>query len=137
MPATKRKYRISNKECRMLKLFCSGENFIIRNSMFDIRYSFREHGKLIILKLPPQKNWLRGRAEISSHSGASAGWADARRRDAGDAGHRRGAATPQMPVRRRAAGRPVLRHAVCYAGRQTIDKPENRPQNVKLFLRGP
>jgi hypothetical protein len=45
---------------------------------------------------------LRGRAEISSHSGASAGWADARRRDAGDAGHRRGAATPQMPVRRRA-----------------------------------
>jgi hypothetical protein len=45
---------------------------------------------------------LRGRAEISSHSGASAGWADARRRDAGDAGHRRGAATLQMPVRRRA-----------------------------------
>jgi hypothetical protein len=45
---------------------------------------------------------FRGRAEISSHSGASAGWADARRRDAGDVGHRRGAATPQMPVRRRA-----------------------------------
>ncbi|MGA2261055.1 MAG: hypothetical protein ABSH28_06445, partial [Acidobacteriota bacterium] len=35
--------------------------------------------------------------------GASAGRADARRRDAGDAGvHRRGAATPQMPARRRA-----------------------------------
>jgi hypothetical protein len=46
--------------------------------------------------------WLRGRAEINSHSGASAGWADARRRDAGAAGHRRGAATPQMPVRCRA-----------------------------------
>jgi hypothetical protein len=47
-------------------------------------------------------NSFRGRSEISSHSGASAGWADARRRDAGDAGHRRGAATAQMPVRRRA-----------------------------------
>ncbi|MBN1569687.1 MAG: hypothetical protein JXA73_17720, partial [Acidobacteria bacterium] len=34
--------------------------------------------------------------------GASAGRADARRRDAGDAGHRRGAATPQMRARRRA-----------------------------------
>jgi hypothetical protein len=27
-------------------------NFIIRHSMFDIRYSFREHGKFIILELP-------------------------------------------------------------------------------------
>ena len=37
------------------------------------------------------------------HFGARAGRADARRRDAGDAAeHRRGAATPQMPARRRA-----------------------------------
>jgi pyruvate-formate lyase len=45
---------------------------------------------------------LRGCAKIISHSGASAGWADARRRDAGDVVHRRGAATQQMPSRRRA-----------------------------------
>jgi hypothetical protein len=45
---------------------------------------------------------LRVRAKISLHSGASAGWADARRRDAGDVVHRRGAATQQMPFRRRA-----------------------------------
>jgi hypothetical protein len=36
----------------MLKLYGRGKNFIIRNSMFDIRYSFREHGKCIILELP-------------------------------------------------------------------------------------
>ncbi len=47
---------------------------------------------------------LRARAEINSHFGASAGRADARRRDAGDVGHRRGAATKQMPARRRAPG---------------------------------
>src|SRR6058998_3032118 len=46
--------------------------------------------------------WLRARAEINSHFGASAGRADARRRDEGDVGHRRGAATKQMPARRRA-----------------------------------
>src|SRR5213592_3546826 len=45
---------------------------------------------------------LRARAEINSHFGASAGRADARLRDAGDVGHRRGAATKQMPARRRA-----------------------------------
>jgi hypothetical protein len=45
---------------------------------------------------------LRTRAKISLHSGASAGWADARRRDAGDVIHRRAAATQQMPARRRA-----------------------------------
>ena len=40
------------------------------------------------------------------HFGARAGRADARRRDAGDAAvHRRGAATPQMPARRRAPSR--------------------------------
>src|SRR6266568_5013629 len=60
---------------------------------------------------------LRARAEINSHFGASAGQADARRRDEGDVGHRRGAATKQMPARRRAPG-----------GLQ---------QNVKLFLREP
>src|SRR5438477_3513315 len=45
---------------------------------------------------------LRARAGINSHFGASAGRADARRRDEGDVGHRRGAATKQMPARRRA-----------------------------------
>src|SRR5216117_227147 len=45
---------------------------------------------------------LRARAEINSHFGASAGRADARRRDEVDVGHRRGAATKQMPARRRA-----------------------------------
>src|SRR5437773_2015310 len=44
---------------------------------------------------------LRARAEINSHFGASAGRADARRRDAGDVGHRRGAAT--KPIRALAA----------------------------------
>src|SRR6266566_9425199 len=46
---------------------------------------------------------LRARAEINSRFGASAGRADARRRDAGDVGHRRGAATqPIRALRRRA-----------------------------------
>jgi outer membrane lipoprotein carrier protein len=52
MHATKREYRISNKEYRMMKIYGRGEYFIIRNSMFDIRYSFREHVKLILLELP-------------------------------------------------------------------------------------
>ncbi len=51
---------------------------------------------------PSEKFTLRARAEINSHFGASAGRADARRRDEGDVGHRRGAATKQMPARRRA-----------------------------------
>jgi len=47
--------------------------------------------------------WLRARAEINSHFGASAGRAHARRRDEGDVGHRRGAATkPIRALRRRA-----------------------------------
>ena len=50
----------------------------------------------------PSFGRLRVRAKISSHSGASAGWADARRRDAGDVVHLRVAATQQMPARRRA-----------------------------------
>ena len=45
---------------------------------------------------------LRGCAKINSHFGASAGRADARRRDAGNVVHCRGAATPQTPARRRA-----------------------------------
>jgi len=46
---------------------------------------------------------LRARAEINSHFGASAGRAHARRRDEGDVGHRRGAATtPIRALRRRA-----------------------------------
>jgi hypothetical protein len=49
---TKSEYRISNMECRMLKLHGRGKDFIIHNSMFDIRYSFRQHCKLIILELP-------------------------------------------------------------------------------------
>src|SRR5919198_6063420 len=44
---------------------------------------------------------LRARAEINSHFGASAGRADARRRDEVDVGHRRGAAT--KPIRTLAA----------------------------------
>jgi hypothetical protein len=36
-----------------------GESFIILNSMFDIRYSFREHGKFIILKSPTAKAWAK------------------------------------------------------------------------------
>jgi hypothetical protein len=52
LSSCKRKYRISNMECRMLKLYDRGKNFIIHNSMFDIRYSFREQDKFIILELP-------------------------------------------------------------------------------------
>src|SRR5205809_8092981 len=45
----------------------------------------------------------RARTEINSRFGASAGRADARRRDEGDVGHRRGAATtPIRALRRRA-----------------------------------
>src|SRR5216110_1049280 len=46
---------------------------------------------------------LRARTEITSHFGASAGRADARRRDEVDVGHRRGEATaPIRALRRRA-----------------------------------
>jgi hypothetical protein len=40
------------------------ENFIIRNSLFDIRYSFKEHGKSIILELPTAE-------ELAKHLGAA------------------------------------------------------------------
>ena len=78
---------------------------------------------------------LRVRAKISSHSGASAGRADARRRDAGDVLHRRGAATPQMPARRRAPQggrlaniRLTMRHFQQNPSLKTL------PQNVKLIF---
>jgi hypothetical protein len=34
-----------------MKLYGRGKYFIIRNSMFDIRYFFGEHGKYIFLEL--------------------------------------------------------------------------------------
>jgi len=94
---------------------------------------------------------LRVRAKINSHFGASAGRADARRRDAGDAGvHRRGAATPQMPARRRApwaaARRPATFWSVVFITNPSTKplhlahpagRPASRQQNVKLFLREP
>jgi hypothetical protein len=36
----------------MLKLIGQRNNFIIQNSLFDIRYSLRAHGTFIILELP-------------------------------------------------------------------------------------
>jgi hypothetical protein len=57
-----------------------------------------------------------------------------RRRRCGDIVEERQADARPLP---RPEGLPVLRLAICYAGRHTIDKPENRPQNVKLFLRSP
>jgi hypothetical protein len=36
----------------MLELYGRGKDFIIRNSMFDIRYPFKVRGKSIILELP-------------------------------------------------------------------------------------
>src|SRR5207249_9181566 len=84
------------------------------------------------------------------HFGASAGRADARRRDAVDVGHRRGAATKQMPAAaplRAAARRPagfVARSshtapdAPGIARRSRLASgPGGLQQNVKLFLREP
>ena len=89
---------------------------------------------------------LRARAEINSHFGASAGRADARRRDEVDVGHRRGAATRQMPARRRApagcgpAGF-VARSSHTAPGiarrSRLASGPGGLQQNVKLFLREP
>src|SRR5438034_11278826 len=92
---------------------------------------------------------LRARAEINSHFGASAGRANARRRDEGDVGHRRGAAT--KPIRalaaaplRAAAPRPagvVARSSHTAPGiarrSRLASGPGGRQQNVKLFLREP
>ena len=85
-----------------------------------------------------RKQWLRVRAKISLHSGASGGWADERRRGAGDVVHCRAAATQQMPARRRApqGGRlSELQYPMRCSYMIVI--PESRPQNVKLFLREP
>jgi hypothetical protein len=49
------KKRISNMEYRRLKLYGRGKNFIIRHSVFDIRYFIMEHGMFIILELPTSK----------------------------------------------------------------------------------
>jgi hypothetical protein len=65
-------------------------------------------------------------------SGASAGRADARRRDAGDVVHRRGAATQQMPARRRAPqGCRLSKLQYSMSASRMIIKPERRQQNVK------
>src|SRR5947207_9574123 len=92
---------------------------------------------------------LRARAEINSHFGASAGRADARRRDAGDVGHRRGAAT--KPIRALAAAplRAAARRPAGFVARSShtapgiarrsrlASGPGGQQQNVKLFLREP
>src|SRR5204863_967108 len=102
---------------------------------------------------------LRARAEITSHFGASAGRADARRRDEVDVGHRRGAATkpiralaaaPLRAAARRAAGRRpagfvarsshtawVLLVARALPAGTAGRSPGGLQQNVKLFLREP
>ena len=92
------------------------------------------------------KPGLRARAEITSHFGASAGRADARRRDEVDVGHRRGAATKQMPARRRAPSGcgPQARWLCCslltygpgIARRSRLASgPGGQQQNANLFLR--
>jgi len=91
--------------------------------------------------------WLRARAEINSHFGASAGRADARRRDEGDVGHRRGAATkPIRALRRRA---PAARRPAGFVARSShtapgiarrsrlASGPGGLQQNANLFLREP
>jgi hypothetical protein len=81
---------------------------------------------------------LRVRAKINSHFGASAGRAYARRRDAGDAEHRRGSPTPQMPARRRAPkGCRISEMQFSMTVLRMFIEPVSRQQNVKLFLREP
>ena len=93
--------------------------------------------------------WLRASAEINSHFGASAGRADARRRDEGDVGHRRGAAT--KPIRALAAAplRAAARRPAGFVARSShsapgiarrsrlASGPGGLQQNGKLFLREP
>jgi hypothetical protein len=50
--ATKREYRISNMECRMMKFSPLIYRFRIQPFMFDIRYSFGAHGKPVFIELP-------------------------------------------------------------------------------------
>src|SRR5438094_7648217 len=92
---------------------------------------------------------LRARAEINSHFGASAGRADARLRDEGDVGHRRGAAT--TPIRALAAAplRAAARRLAGFVARSShtapgiarrsrlASGPGGLQQNVNLFLREP
>src|SRR5204863_3683987 len=92
---------------------------------------------------------LRARAEINSHFGASAGRADARLRDEGDVGHRRGAAT--TPIRALAAAplRAAARRLAGFVARSShtapgiarrsrlASGPGGLQQNVSLFLREP
>ncbi len=93
------------------------------------------------------KSCPKARAEINSHFGASAGRADARRRDEGDVGHRRGAATkPIRALRRRA---PAARRPAGFVARSShtspgiarrsrlASGPGGQQQNVNLFLREP
>jgi hypothetical protein len=58
MHAAKRKYRVSNMEFRMMKLYGCGNNFIIRNSMFDTRYSFGRPARLFFSNCRTPENWL-------------------------------------------------------------------------------
>jgi hypothetical protein len=39
----------------MLKRYVRGENFIIRHSLFDIRYSFSVHCKPVVVESPTAK----------------------------------------------------------------------------------
>jgi hypothetical protein len=91
---------------------------------------------------------VRACAEMNSHSGASAGRADARRRDAGDAvpSSRSGSAADVRPPPRPCglwARRPpgvVARslHTTRHARRSRLTRgPGSLQQNVRLFLRGP
>jgi hypothetical protein len=52
----------------MLKLYNGGANFIIRNSLLHIRYSFRVHGKIIVLKSPTSKELAMHLRLSVSHS---------------------------------------------------------------------
>src|SRR6266540_1743160 len=97
---------------------------------------------------PSGAGGLRVRARIGWHFGASAGEADARRRDAGDVviSSRSGnAAAPLRAAARRAAGRSsgwlccsLLTYGLGIARRSRLASgPGGLQQNVKLFLREP
>src|SRR5207249_12206872 len=113
-------------------------------------FSLLRAGSLICALRPENiRETLRARAEINSHFGASAGRADARRRDAVDVEHRRGAATkpiralaaaPLRAAARRPAGfvAPSSHTAPGIARRSRLASgPAGQQQNVKLFLREP
>jgi hypothetical protein len=58
------------------------KNFIIRNSLFDIRYSFQTHGKFIILELTTPEEPAKQLRMINNHS---SDFREHCRRDAGAA----------------------------------------------------